>query len=292
MDVGRRFGVTLSWLAILGIGELAFARQGPGGLDPETWEEVRRSVDQKYPTLDPELKRDVLKRIEETPKVRCTIDAVTVYADGIVYRGTLASSLPDDCRLSVMGPELCLVRKARLTDKDKNEWVVPRLANRYHLERLTDVWTVLVPRGKRVRFEEVDMLESPWLVRAKPPAADTSPRPTELSYTLATYDLRYSTDLKKPKSVYLFGRGKTPVEWKAEPVPSESRPASSRTAANEPLARDRGRLEGHEETREDWCAWSHCRRVSVCSRRFRPATRTVAWARANWRSLRLGSQGV
>jgi len=199
------------------LGTAAPARQSPGGLDPETWEEIRQDIDRRRPDLDPETRRDILRRIENTPKVRCTIEAVTVYTNGIVYRGTLACELPDDCRMGFLGRSLSLVHMARLTDRDGTQWVVPPLENHYHFDRLTQDWTLLLPKGKRVSFEQTDTLERPQLTPAKP-----AKRPTELSYSVASYSNAYSDDLNTRKTVYLFGRGKTQVAWKDGPVPKDA----------------------------------------------------------------------
>jgi hypothetical protein len=206
-----------------GVGGFLAASQGPGGLDPETWEELRRGIDQRYPTLSPEARRDILRRIEATPKVRCTIEAVTVYTDGIVCRATLSSDLPFDCRMSFLGRLLSPVCMARLTDGDKNEWGVPPLMNHYSFDSVTEEWSVPIPRGKGVQFLKVDRLETPRLVRLQPPADGQATRPAGLQYAIACYGAAYTADLKKRDDIYWFGRGKTLVEWNDGPIPPGSK---------------------------------------------------------------------
>ncbi len=201
----------------------AAAGENPVGLDPETREDLRRSIDQRHPNLDPATKAAILRRIEKTPKLRCSIEAVTICSDGIVCRATLSSDLPFDCRVSDLGRCLSPVCSARLTDSDKNEWRVPPLKSHYLFAHLEETWTVLIPRGKSVCITHVDQLESPRPVRLRPPAEGKTVRPQEFRYTILGYGTAYTKDLRKQESVYWIGRGKTPVTWKDEPVPSEKK---------------------------------------------------------------------
>lgn len=196
------------------------ACQGPGGLDAETWEELRRGIEQRYPNADPELKREMLRRIELTPKLRCSIEAVTVYTDGMVYRATLNSELPFDSRVSLDGWSLSLIHRAQLTDRSKNEWGVPRSKSCYLFAPLTVDRTILVPRGETVRFVQVEALEAPRLVRRKPREDDRPEKPPELHYRIIGYLGAYTLELMDRKQIYLIGRGKASVEWKDVPIPT------------------------------------------------------------------------
>jgi hypothetical protein len=215
----RQVRVGLAVVALLALGGTVGARQGPDGLDPETYEELRRGIDRRYPALTPDARRDALRRIESAPKVRCTIDGVTVYADGIIYRGSVSAGWSADCRLSVLGAALGLIRRARLTDAAGAEWVVPPWRAHYQFAPLTEEWTLLVLRGRRVSFTEVDRREFPRLV----PARGEGVRPDVLAYVVTGFGTAYAADLKTHQTVYFVGRGKTPVEWKEEPVPRDAR---------------------------------------------------------------------
>jgi hypothetical protein len=214
----------MSLIAVFGLCDTAAARQDPGGLDPESREDLRRSIERHNPDLDPEAIREILRRIEATPKLRCAIEAITVYTDGIVCRATLTSDIPFACRVSFLGRSLSPVYMAHLTDRRGNEWEVPPLRNHYSWVRLTEAWTMLVERGKSIHFVHVEKLESPRLVRSGPAVDDEINRPTELHYSIHTYGVNaYTADLKKPKSIYLIGRGTAPIEWKDAPVPGHLR---------------------------------------------------------------------
>jgi hypothetical protein len=197
----------------------AAADECPGRLDPDIREDLRRCIDQRHPDLDSKAKRAILRQIEQTPKIRCTITAVTVYNDGIVCRATLSSDLPFDCRLSLLGRSLSPVCSAQLLDGQKYEWRVPPLKRHYQFAPVEEPWTVLIPQGKTVSLTFVDQLESPRPVRLKPLADGKTPRPTEFRYVIAGYSIAYTADLRKQESVYLIGRGKTPVKWMQSLVP-------------------------------------------------------------------------
>jgi hypothetical protein len=199
----------------------ASARQKPGGLDPVIREEIVRRLD-AIPNMDPETKAAILRRAEELPKLRCTIEAVTVFTDGIVFRAVLSTDLPFDCRVMHRGRAFSL-GMAKLMDSGQNEWEVPPLENHYNFGRLTEAATFLIERGKSVRVVRVDKLEAPRLVRVKPQPGAGTERPAELHYTIACASFVITADLMKHESVYLLGRGKTTVEWKDVAVPHDIR---------------------------------------------------------------------
>jgi hypothetical protein len=214
----------------------SFAASGedPGGLDPELREELRRGIEKRYADADSELKRDILRKIEKSPKLRCTIEAVTVYTDGIVYRAALRCDLPHDCRVSIVGRSLFLVGRAQLLDALKKEWDIPPLKLHYEWAPLEESFTILVPKGKTVTITEVNTLESPRLIPLNPPADGKTEKPSELSYMIHNYGSAYTTDLKKRENVYFMGRGKTPVEWKDSPVPEEEKTGVVKTQSKKP----------------------------------------------------------
>jgi hypothetical protein len=199
----------------------ATAHQPPRGLDPEIKAELMRRIEKGDPNLSKDAKEEILQRIEATPKIKCQVESVSVYRDGIVCTATIASELPFDCRLSYVGRSLSLVCRAKLIDGANNEWGVTRLTSHYDFANLTEAQTLLIPQGKGVRFTQVDSLEEPRLVRLRPSTTDKAAQPNELNYTLLGFTSAHSSDLKKRNSVYLIGKGKTPVEWKDVSVPSD-----------------------------------------------------------------------
>jgi hypothetical protein len=208
--------------------------EGSDGLDPRLREELHRGIEQRYPKVDPKIRREILREIERTPKLRCTIESVTVYTDGIVCRATLSCDLPYDCRFSFLGCSLSPVRSTRLIDSEKNEWDVPRLANHYLFVSLEKSWTVLVPQGKSLSIIRVDELESPRPVRIMPPPDKKMKNPSEFSYRIAHYTTAYSEDLKKHEYVFVIGSGKTPVEWKNSSIPPGMKTGAVKSQKRQP----------------------------------------------------------
>jgi hypothetical protein len=192
----------------------------PGKLDPELRRQLWNRIQQQHPDQDLEAKRAILRKIESTPQLHCTITGVTVYADGIACRVTLSCDLPFDCRVSFLGRSLSPVCAARLTDSEANKWAVPRLEAHYYFAPVEEAWTVLIPRGKRVSITHIDVLESPRPVRLGPARGNKADRPKEFHYTITGYSTAYTADLKGRHTVYMTGRGTTPVQWRDSPIPA------------------------------------------------------------------------
>jgi hypothetical protein len=222
MDISRWCRTALVyWLLLCACG-VASGRQGDDGLERAVREVIRQEIEKGPLGRDPDFLAEFLQRYDETPKLRCSIDGLTVYRDGVVCRAVLASDLPFNARLRTEGRTLSLCN-ATLTDGSGGQWDLPPLRAHYYFGRVREERTLLIRKGESARILVADTLESPRLVRVDPPHGEVAEKPAELRYTVRSYSHAYTADLREWKPVYWIGQGKILVEWKDVLIPRNLR---------------------------------------------------------------------
>jgi hypothetical protein len=182
--------------------------------------ETRKRIEQSLSAIGADARQFLLKRIEEAPKTRGTLDGVTVYSNGVVSRYTITTRLSFDFRLNHQARSFSL---GGLTDDKGNRWGVPSLTGCSLFNWPKNDDTFLFKSGTRVRLVHVDTFKSPQLVRSDSGERQSEARPARLNYDLAAWYTVYSADtlqMVHDRACYMLGRGTVEIEWKDGPVPA------------------------------------------------------------------------
>jgi hypothetical protein len=185
-------------------------------IDPETRQAIERRLDAN-PRMTAEAKDLLLKLWDEAAKIRITVDGITAYRNGVVFRYTVMSKLDADYRLPFVDRSF---HEGNFTDGKGHEWGLRPWDGILDFH-VTEAETVLIKRNSRVRLVQVDSYDGSTLIRLKPRGDHPTERPSKLSYhwfVRTTFD---SPDMKRTEKGAILGRGTVPVDWKDMPIPTD-----------------------------------------------------------------------
>jgi hypothetical protein len=151
------------------------------------------------------------------PVVKCSVEKITCYADGLVLRLSLRNESTTTLRIDQYTLPFWF-RELPLQDDAGNAWRTPRLRNHYHFAPPTERDSVLLGPHEARDVVLVDVLEEPKL---RPAGAGLKARsPEKLCYAFRWRRSVYHKDLSDGLLSILFvGKGTVAVTWVNAGIP-------------------------------------------------------------------------